>query len=324
MRGDGTVKKYTGQILSLCAVVLVFAILNLAIYNIFTYRCISRYSEGMQAKSVELGEYLPFDEGSKIVDRKSELTIKGELPVIDGAAAFYPVFSAFVNSIYPEDSVEFDGENFVEGSALQYSNTRGAYRAIVDGDIDIAICLQPSEEQRKYAEDAGVSLTYVPIAREAFVFLVNEKNPVDSLSTEEIKGIYTGKYNNWRELGGENKPIGALHRNAGSGSQTTMLDFMGEEKIKTDYDSFLGSAIGFSFRFYVEGVVGEGSVKLLSVDGVYPNADNIRNGSYPIVKEIYAVYRTDDDNENIETVIDWMLSDEGQSIIEDTGYVGIK
>jgi len=103
-----------------------------------------------------------------------------------------------------------------------------------------------------------------------------------------------------------------------------MLSFMDGEKIARDYNSAFGSAIGFSFRFYVEGIVADGGVKMLSVNGVYPNEENVRNDSYPIVSNFYAVYRKDNINENIPIIIDWILSDEGQQMIEDTGYVGVK
>ena len=125
-------------------------------------------------------------------------------------------------------------------------------------------------------------------------------------------------------MGGENKLISPLQRNEGSGSQTAMLSFMDGEKIARDYNSAFGSAIGFSFRFYVEGIVADGGVKMLSVNGVYPNEENVRNDSYPIVSNFYAVYRKDNTNENIPIIIDWILSDEGQQMIEDTGYVGVK
>lgn len=313
------------QLLSLGVLFLLFVILNLTIFFVFTYRCIPRTGEGMQAKSVELDAYLPFDESSEVVDMDGTLTLNENhpLPVIDGAAALYPVFSGFVNAVYPEDSVHFDGENFTPDSALQYSNTRGAYKGIVDGTVDIAVCVAPSEEQLAYAEEMGVDLTFVPIGKEAFVFLVNRNNPVDDLTVEQLKGIYAGEYTNWSEVGGDNSHIAVLQRNAGSGSQSALLNFMGDTPVKTDYFTFMGHSIGFSFRFYVEGMMEDGAVKMLSLNGVYPDTENIRNGSYPIVNHLYAVYRTDDPNPNVQVFVDWMLSPEGQAIVEDSGYVGV-
>ncbi len=282
------------------------------------------YSSGLKAKSIELDRYLPFEEDSEVVKVDSDIELTGDLPIIDGAAALYPIFSATVHAIYPEDCVNFDGENFTSDSALQYRNTRGAYKAIVDGDIDIAICVKPSEEQLAYAKEQGVELELIPIGKEAFVFIVNKDNPVDGLTEDEIRDIYAGEITNWSQVGGSHKLISPLQRNQGSGSQTAMISFMKGREMPRDYNSFLGSAIGFSFRFYVEGIVEDGGVKMLSVNGVYPNVENVKNDSYPVVNYLYAVYRKDNANENVPVVINWLLSEEGQQMIEDTGYVGIK
>jgi phosphate transport system substrate-binding protein len=85
----------------------------------------------------------------------------------------------------------------------------------------------------------------------------------------------------------------------------------------------LGSAIGFSYRYYVEGIVEDGGVKMLTLNGIYPSADNAANGSYPIINEIYAVYRKDNSNENVKLLVDWMLSDQGKQIVEESGYCRI-
>ena len=316
-------QKLTQQLLSLGALVLLFALLNLTIFMVFTRRCIPDTSEGMQAKSIELDAYLPFDEDSKAVTLDASLKLDGDLPVIDGAAALYPVFSGFVGSVYPADRVHFDGENFTPESAMQYSNTRGAYKGIVDGTVDIAICVAPSEEQLAYARERGVELEFTPIGRDAFVFLVNRNNPVDNLTVEQLKGIYAGTYRNWSEVGGDNTHIAVLRRNEGSGSQSALVNFMGDTPVKIDYFSFLGRSIGFSFRFYVEGIVENGAVKLLALDGVYPSTENIRNGSYPIVNDFYAVTRKGEENPNVQAFVDWMLSEEGQAIVEGSGYVGV-
>ena len=321
-------RKLVRQLLTLGALILLFALLNLIIFMVFTRRCIPNTSEGMQAKSIELNAYLPFDENSKIADIDGSLKLEDDLPVIDGAAALYPVFSGFVNAVYPAESVHFDGENFTPDSALRYSNTRGAYKGIVDGTVDIAICVAPSEEQLAYAEEQGVELVFTPIGRDAFVFLVNRDNPVDGLTVEQLKGIYAGEYRNWSEVGGDNTHIAVLQRNKGSGSQSALLNFMGDTPVATDYFSFLGRSIGFSFRFYVEGIVEDvthasGGVKMLSLDGVYPDVENIRNGSYPIINDFYAVTRKGETNPNVQKFVDWMLSDEGQAVVEGSGYVGI-
>ncbi len=311
------------QLLRIIILILAFVVLDLFFYFNVTKIYKNNTSPEMQAKSVELDKYLPFESNSEVVKIEHE-NLEGELPIIDGAAALYPVFSGFVNSVYPENSVEFDGENFTQNSKLQYTNTRGAYKAIVDGNVDIIFCAKPSKEQEQYAKDNNVELEYVPIVREAFVFIVNNENPVNDLSLEQIKDIYAGKIINWKDVGGENKFINAIQRNEGSGSQTTMLKLMGDTPIKSFALGFLGRSIGFSFRYYVEGIVENGAVKMISVNGVYPNKENIKNGSYPIASEFYAVYNKANANENIQKLIDFILSEDGQNIVEQSGYVKIK
>ena len=316
--------KLLKQTAVLAAVIISFVSFDIAVYNAFTSRYIDRSSKGMKADSVELDKYLPFDPNSKIVRCDTDFQLEGDLPVIDGAAALYPMFSAFVSAVYPPESVDFDGSCFTEKSALQYTNTRGAYASLADGKADIIFCAEPSDEQRQYAAEKGADLVLTPIGCEAFVFLVNENNPVDNLSTEQIKGIYSGEYSNWSQLGGRDIPIDVLLRNKGSGSQTAMEKFMGSSSLKKPFNGLRGSAIGFSFRYYVTGISENSGVKMLALDGIYPDKENIADGSYPITGSIYAVYDRNNDNKNIQPFISWILSDEGQEIVEKSGYVPLE
>lgn len=253
---------------------------------------------------------------------------------MDGAAALVPVYAAVIDTVYPEGCVTFEGgafsddnfygENFADDSAMQYNNTVRGYQAIVDGTTDIFFSAAPSEAQKQYAEEKGVTLRYVPIGLEAFVFFVNQNNPVDNLTTDQIRKIYAGEYKNWSEVGGANRIINPITRLEGSGSQTAFEGFMGDCEIgqKSPF-AIAGASIGFSFRYYMDGIVENDNVKMLSLNGVYPSAENIRSRSYPIVTEFYAIYRADNDNKNIPVLIDWLLSKEGQKLIEESGYVPI-
>jgi phosphate transport system substrate-binding protein len=104
-----------------------------------------------------------------------------------------------------------------------------------------------------------------------------------------------------------------------------MEKFMGGREIgKKSVFAVAGASIGFSFRYYMDGIVDNQNVKMISMNGVYPSAENIRNGSYPVIAQFYAIYRKDNANENIQILIDWILSEEGQTLIEKSGYVRIK
>lgn len=327
--------KLKKQILILCLVVALFAAFNLSMYQLLTRRLFNNFSGATQAQMINVRSYLPHEAGSDLPKIESTLKLHDNLPVLDGAAALVPVYAAIIHNVYPEGCVTYEGgtfsddnyygENFAEDSAMQYKNTVRGYQAIVDGTTDILFCAAPSEEQKAYAEEKGVELVYVPIGLEAFVFFVNENNPVDDLSVDQIRKIYAGEYTNWSEVGGVNRIINPVTRLEGSGSQTTFESFMGEYEIGGKSPlAITGASIGFSFRYYMDGIVENDAVKMLSLNGVFPSPENIRNRSYPVVAQFYAIYRADNDNENIPVLIDWILSDEGQQIIEESGYIRIR
>ncbi len=327
--------KTAKQITSLVSIVLVFALFNGCMYLLLTGRLSNNFSDTSQAKQIDVAKFLPHVPESDLAGINSSLKLTDHLPVLDGAAALVPVYAAIIDNVYPEGCVTFEGgtfddsnyygENFASDSAMQYKNTVRGYKAIVDGDTDILFCAGPSEAQKAYAEEQDVELVYVPVGLEGFVFFVNENNPVDSLTVDEIRDIYGGEIRNWKEVGGADRAINPVTRLAGSGSQSAMDSFMkGREIAPKSIFSVTGASIGFSFRYYMDGLVGNDNVKMLSLNGVYPSAENIRNGTYPVIAEFYAIYRADNDNPNISVLIDWLLSEEGQTLIEKSGYVRIR
>ena len=285
--------------------------------------------------NIDIQAYLPFEENSKIVKIDSKtLKLTENLPRIDGAAALFPVYSAFVNAVYPNTTKLHDG-------IFEYNNTPDGYRLLAEKETDIFIGVYPSDEQKAYAEENQTTFEYTPIGTEAFVFFIHKDNPITNLTTEQIKDIYSGKITNWKDVGGKNEKIAAFQRNEGSGSQSMLKRFMGDTPITdaptemvndlmagiieqvADYKSKTNS-IGFSFRYYVEGIIKNPDIKMISIDGAAPTSENIRNGSYPILTPIYAVTYKENQNGNVDKLLEWILSDEGQYIINETGYVGIK
>ena len=298
---------------------------------------IEKYEESITidvTPNINVNEYLPFVEDSKIVKFDSKtLNLTNNPPIIDGATAAFPVYSAFVNAVYPETTKLYDG-------VFEYNNTVGGYRALAKKKTDIFFGAAPSKEQIEYATSQGTVFKYTQIGTEAFVFFVHKDNPVDSLTVEQIKGIYSGKIKNWSEVGGTDEEIVAFQRNEGSGSQSMLIRFMGNTPIMdpetreikgmggiieevVDYQSKSGS-IGFSFRYYVEGIIKNPDIKMIAIEGVAPTVENIKNKSYPITTPVYAVTYENNPNPNVDVLINWILSDEGQYIIEQTGYVGIE
>lgn len=293
-----------------------------------------------------------------------------DMPVLDGAEAAYPVYSAFANACYVNiaDIQTYGKEQRQHGTVdesyilmpIKFNNTIYAYEKLLDGEVDICFGARPSKEQIQMADARGKELILTPIGKEGFVFFVNGANPVNELSSEQLKGIYSGEINNWRKVGGENKRILAYQRPENSGSQTMMEYFMGDtslmDPLKTEeasmggvlrtvaaYDNGIGS-IGYSFRYFASIMVEEsseengsslnqesGSIKFLAVDGVYPDEETIRSGEYPLTTELYAITVIDKNSpagtyskDTIEPFLEWMTGPQGQQIVADTGYVSLE
>ena len=299
---------------------------------------VNQYEESITIKTnvnIDCSEYLPFVKETKIVKLEHEASLKltDNLPRLDGAAAVFPVYSAFVNATYPNTVSLNDG-------IFEYRNTVRGYRSLALKESDLFFGALPSKEQIDFAKEQGNEFEYTEIAKEAFVFFVHKDNPINSLTTEEIKKIYSGEITNWKEVGGNDEEIIAFQRNEGSGSQSMLIRFMEGTPIMeapteqvnefmvgiidkvSDYKNKTNS-IGFSFRYYMEGIIKNPNVKMLNVNGIEPNVENIKKEHYPITTSLYAVTYKNNDNENVQKLLDWILSDEGQEIIEKTGYVGI-
>lgn len=314
-----------------CAVF--FLALNLFLYVTVTRRLGNNYSGATQLKMVDVSKFLPFEEDSLLARTGASIHFSegDDLPVLDGAAALVPVYASVIDNIYPEGCVTYKGgsfsddnkygENFADDSAMKYQNTIRGFDAVVDGSVDLFFTAHPSEEQMNSAKEKGVELEIVPVGLEAFVFFVNKNNPVDGLTADQIRKIYRGEITNWKEVGGPDKAINPLTRIKGSGSQTMMDKFM-ENDIHPSKNVFsiLGASIGYSFRYYLSGMVADNNVKMLAIDGVFPDSENIKNGSYPLTANFYVVYRKDNTNENVKKLVDWLLSEEGKRMIEACGY----
>lgn len=306
----------------------------------------------MEDRDSLIYQYEPFAEGTKAVYLDEESTLKFEKPTIDmdGATALYPVYSAFVQAVYPEGDYPMWDHKYDEEEGcgqVACTGTIEAYRRLIEGKTDIIFCAAPSQAQLDAAAAAGVELHMTPIGREAFVFFVNSENPVKGLTVEQIQGIYTGEITNWKELGGKWQRIRPYQRAENSGSQSALLRLMAGlplvEPAKEDRIGGMGgiitqvasyrnhkNAIGFSFRFYSTEMVKNDQIRLLALNGIEPTKETIRSGEYPIASNFFAVTASpvgapapEETNPELRALIDWILSEQGQWIIEQTGYVGV-
>ena len=226
------------------------------------------------------------------------------------------------------------------------SKTHDAYINLIYDEADLIFCAAPSDEEIEEARTNNRELILIPIGKEAFVFFVNSQNKVDNLSKENIKDIYTGKIKNWKELGGDNMRIKAYQMDNIGKWQITFTNFMAsmnaenniikpDTKIGFDLNSGFTenvkeyrnrkNAIGYSFLFNIHEALNNNEIKTLSIDNIQPNKENIQNGSYPLTITFYAATtkRALEENPNVQKLIDFILSEQGQYLVEETGYTPI-
>lgn len=234
-----------------------------------------------------------------------------------------------------------------ERSEVQYmfdfNTTNYAYYYLMDGYRTILLAADPGEQVFNDLEEQGFEYEMLPIAREGLVFVVNEKNPVDSLSPDQIRKIYSGEITNWSQVGGDDVPIKAFQRSEGSGSQALMNKCVMEgtkivepEYIQVSqsmgdlidevalYDN-TGNALGYTVYYYADSMKMADGLKILKIDGIEPNNDTISSGEYPFLDYYYCVISKDCAEESAERQIyNWLASEDGKKLVESEGYVPIK
>lgn len=331
-----------------------------AVYGAAALVCLSYAGYGVWSDSLPtvddrdalLYRYEPFAEGTQAVYLQEASTLRftpEELDGlrIDGATALYPVYAAFVQATFPEGEYPRYQYEGAPGPEVSCNGTTFAYEQLLKGEADVIFCAAPSQAQQDAAAELGLELHLTPVGREAFVFFVNRKNPVTGLTVEQIRGIYSGEITNWSELGGKWQSIRPFQRDEGSGSQTAMQALMAgtelmEPELHDRIDGMGGivtevadyrnhsNAIGYSFRFYASGMVVSDQIRLLALNGVEPTRDTIRDGSYPIASEFYAVTAApvgqpgpEETDGVLKAWLEWITGPQGQWIVDQTGYVSL-
>lgn len=260
-----------------------------------------------------------------------------DIPVLDGSTSTYSI----TNNIYWNYYINYENH---PDFPKEHSKTSNSYKRLIDGEVELIFVPDPSEDIKRYAEERGVTLKYIPIANEALVFFTANKNSADNITTEQLRNIYVNNgIDNWKEIGGDDSGLVPFCRNNDSGSHAQMERFIlaGEEisdeierehtsllmaSILTDVDRFNSEnpgkyAIGYSLYYYylnVQSVIGPCDLKLMSIDGTEPTDETIANGIYPYTTNYYAVIR-DEGDPKAEAFAELMQSEFGDKIISASG-----
>jgi len=255
---------------------------------------------------------------------------------LDGSTATIPLTEAAAAELLGINSEEVK-------KVIHHNTTHFAYERLIKKEADIIFVTEPSEGELALAKESKVEIEVIPVVKDAFVFLMNKKNTVDSLTVKQIQDIYSGKLTNWNQVGGKDGRILAYQRPVNSGSQTLMLSkvmkgipMVTPEKqmepagmgdlieVVAGYDNS-EFALGYSVYYYANSMYTRDTVKLIGVDGVKPEPATIKSDKYPLTSAYYAVIRKNEPEGTFaRKLLKWILSDEGQKLSEKAGYIPLK
>jgi phosphate transport system substrate-binding protein len=217
--------------------------------------------------------------------------------------------------------------------------------ALINGTVDIAnASRQIKTEEVEEAQSNGVNPVEFVIARDAIAVIVNPENPVDKLTLQQISDMYSGKINNWSEVGGEDRPIVRLSRETNSGTHVYFLETvlrLGQSDSDTLFskDTLLlpssegiiaevrqnPNAIGYDGLGYVPP-----DLKMIAIakeaggEYVLPSIETVNDATYPIARDLY-MYTAGEPTGTVKIYLDWIItSDEAQDIVKELGFVPIK
>lgn len=256
-------------------------------------------------------------------------------PRLDGSTSTVPLARAIASRLLGET-----GEQVSD--LIRFSRTTESFRSLMSGQCDLLISAEPAASIWEEKEEAGFEWEMEPFAVDGLVFLVNKDNPVDSLTIDQIRKIYTGEITNWSQVGGDDLEIVAFQRNEEAGSQTAMLNLVMKDTPMMEAPtawvagsmgalidavaSFDGTpaAIGYSVYYYANDMRMADGLKILAVEGVEPSAKSIRSREYPLLNNYYVLIRAGlEEDSPAKQVFRWILSEEGQKLVAGQGYVSV-
>lgn len=261
---------------------------------------------------------------------------KDNFPIVGGSLALKPFGQALTATILgiPRDGA-IDPEIW-EGS------TTDKYVEFVDGEIELLLAYEPSEEAIEYAKEKGFEWEITAIGADALVFICSNLNPVESLTMEQIEQIYSGEITNWSEVGGNDAEMIAYQRNRDSGSHTLfdklipLGDKLVEPPKEQRVESMLGlleavadyenseNALGYTVYYYLTNMESNklASSKILAVNGIAPTNENIASGKYTLVNDFYvAIPKNLPEDAPARILYNWIISAQGKQLLENENYV---
>ena len=264
-------------------------------------------------------------------NKTTETTTTETAPAEEAEAATKDLSVSTDGSTSMEKVIGSLGEVFQEETGITFTyNPTGSgsgIKAVSEGRCDIGL----SSRELK-AEEVESGLTGTVLAYDGIAIIVNPENAVEDLTSETLAKIYTGEITNWSEVGGVDGEIVLIGREAGSGTRDGFESITGTEdacKYRQELTSTGDvittvaqnpNAIGYASLASVKD-----TVKAVSVDGVVPSEETIKDGSYVVQRPFVLVTKTDAAlSEGAQQFFDYITSDAAVEIISAAGVVAAK
>jgi phosphate transport system substrate-binding protein len=204
--------------------------------------------------------------------------------------------------------------------------------SLLDSNCDIANSSREIKEaELARAKSLNKQLKIFAIAKDGITIIVNKNNPVSNLTKQQLADIYSGKITNWKEVGGKDEKIVIVSRDSASGTFETFAELVlkGQKTARTALMqssnqsivlliSKTPSAIG-----YVGIGFAGGRIKAITIDNIASTPATIKSGAYPLSRALYMITLANA-QPDIKKFIDFVLSAEGQGIVERQGFVSIR
>jgi len=216
---------------------------------------------------------------------------------------------------------------------IEGSGSGNGIKALLDGSCSIANSSREMKDvELQSAKEKGLSIKEIAVAVDMIVPIVNPANPVKNITLTQLKAIYDGSITNWKQLGGKDEKIIVISRDTSSGTYEVWHE---KVMLKKDVrkDALLQASNGAIISAVAEntkaiGYVGFGyldkSIKPLFVDNVEPTLENGKSGRFPISRKLYMYVNEAKISPEAQKFIDYLLSDEGQKIVQEAGFISIK
>lgn len=234
--------------------------------------------------------------------------------------------STTVMPIAEQAADEFMEENPQDAILVSGMGSSAGIEAVSVGTAQIGTSSRDLKDEEK-----DLDLTDIPIAHDGIAVIVNKDNPIKALTTAQLRGIFTGKITNWKQVGGPDLPIERINRDEASGTREAFSKIvMNEEKFDENSVVLPGTGQVRQVVSRTKGAIGYISVgfvnkevKSITIDGVAPTKANVSKGVYPISRELHFFVKGKPSGLTKE-FIDYVLSDKIQSgPVVDAGFVPV-